>query len=78
MAEKYLTLSQLWALLRQEEKKFGLDQLSLTERDIFQSILYLLGHNKQIGLQNILNSCQHPRATFFRSLKNFALRILLK
>ncbi len=30
MLEKNLTLSKLWALLRQEEKKFGLDQLSLT------------------------------------------------
>ncbi len=30
MLEKNLTLSKLWALLRQEEKKFGLDQLFLT------------------------------------------------
>ena len=64
MLEKNLTLSKLWALLRQEEKKFGLDQLSLMERDVFQTILYLLGQKKQISLQNILDSCQHPRATF--------------
>ena len=57
MVEKYLTLSKLWALLRQEEKKFGLDKLSLMERDVFQSILYLIGQNKQISLQNILDSC---------------------
>ena len=69
MLEKNLTLSKLWALLRQEEKKLGLDHLSLTERDVFQSILYLLGQNKQISLENILDNCQHPRATFFRSLK---------
>ena len=69
MVKKKLTLSKLWALLRQEEKKFELDQLSLTERDVFQSILHLLGQNKQISLENILDSCQHPRATFFRSLK---------
>ena len=78
MAEKNLTLSQLWALLRQEEKKFGLDQLSLTERDIFQAILYLLGHKKKISLQNILNSCQHPRATFFRSLKKLRSKNIIK
>ena len=69
MVKKNLTLSKLWALLRQEEKKFELDQLSLTERDVFQSILHLLGQNKQISLENIIDSCQHPRATFFRSLK---------
>ena len=60
MLETNLTLSKLWAPLRQEEKKFALDQLSLTERDVFQSILYHLGQNKQITLQNILDSCQYP------------------
>ena len=78
MAEKNLTLSQLWALLRKEEKKFGLDKLSLTERDVFQAILYLLGQNKQICLQNILNSCQHPRATLFRSLKKLRSKNIIK
>ncbi len=78
MVEKNLTLSKLWALLRQEEKKFGLDQLSLTERDVFQSILYLLGQNKQISLQNILDSCEHPRATFFRSLKKLRKKNIIK
>ena len=78
MEEKNLSLSQLWALLRKKEKKFGLDQLSLTERDIFIAILYLLGHNKQISLQNILNNCQHPRATFFRSLKKLRSENIIK
>ena len=69
MLEKNLTLSKLWALLRQEEKKFGLDQLSLTERDIFQEILHFQGKDTHISLGKILNSSPHPRATFFRSLK---------
>ena len=78
MEKKNLTLSKLWALLRQEEKKFGLDQLSLTERDVFQSILHLLDQNRQISLENILNRCQHPRATFFRSLKKLRSKNIVK
>ena len=78
MVEKNLTLSKLWALLRQEEKKFGLDQLSLTERDVFQSILHLLGQNRHISLENILNRCQHPRATFFRSLKKLRSKNIIQ
>ena len=78
MVEKNLTLSQLWTLLRLKEKKFGLDQLSLTERDVFHSILYLLGQNKQISLENILDSCQHPRATFFRSLKKLRSKNIIQ
>ena len=78
MVEKNLTLSKLWALLRQEEKKFGLDQLSLMERDVFQSILHLLGQKKQISLENILDSSKHPRATFFRSLKKLRSKNIIK
>ena len=78
MVEKNLTLSKLWALLRQEEKKFGLDQLSLTERDVLQSILHHLGQNKQISLQNILDNCEHPRATFFRSLKKLRSKNIIQ
>ena len=33
------SLSELWFLLRYKEKKFGIDNLTLTERDIFQAIL---------------------------------------
>ena len=44
MVEKNLTLSKLWALLRLKEKELGLDQLSFTERDVFQTILHLENH----------------------------------
>ena len=63
------SLSELWSLLRYEEKKFGIDNLTLTERDIFQAILHLKGNKDKIKLEKILESCPHPRATFFRCLK---------
>ena len=78
MVEKNLTLSKLWALLRLKEKELGLDQLSFTERDVFQTILHLLGQDKKISLQNILDSCHHPRATFFRSLKKLKDKDLIR
>ena len=47
----------------------GLDELSLTERDVFQEILHYQGKDTEISLGKILNRSPHPRATFFRSLK---------
>ncbi len=64
-----ISLSELWALLRYKEKKIGIDILSLTERDIFQAILHLQGKKDKISLEQILEVCPHPRATFFRCLK---------
>ena len=64
-----LSLPKLWSLLRNQEKQLGLDKLSLTERDIFLSILFLQEQNKLISLENILKNCKHPRATLFRCLK---------
>ena len=69
MKETTQSLSHLWALLRTKEEQFGLEKLSLTERDILQSILYLKGKNKIIALDIILKKCTHPRATLFRCLK---------
>ena len=69
MKETKQSLSDLWALLRKKEEQFGLDKLSLTERDILQSIIHFQGKNKHIGLQDILKNCPYPRATFFRCLK---------
>ena len=69
MKETKQSLSELWALLRNKEQQYGLEKLSLTERDIFQSILYLQGKSNQTSLENILKYCTHPRATFFRCLK---------
>ena len=63
------SLSELWSLLRDKEEQFGLIKLSLTERDILQSIIHFQGKNKYISLEEILKKCPHPRATFFRCLK---------
>ncbi|GIS10353.1 MAG: hypothetical protein CM15mP114_11350 [Alphaproteobacteria bacterium] len=69
MHKNALSLAKLWSLLRDQEKKLGLDKLSLTERDIFLCILFLQEKNKLISLENIIKNCRHPRATLFRCLK---------
>ena len=69
MKETKQSLSQLWQLLRDKEKSLGINELSLTERDVFQFILNLQGKKEKIGLGYILKNCPHPRATFFRCLK---------
>jgi DNA-binding MarR family transcriptional regulator len=69
MNKKTQSLGEVWALLRYKEKKNGLDHLSLTERDILESILYSFRDNKELSLNTILKNNNHPRATFFRSLK---------
>ena len=69
MKETKQSLSELWSLLRNKEKEFGLNNLSLTERDILQAIIHLQGKDNNIGLDDILKKCPHPRATFFRCLK---------
>ena len=69
MQNTSLSLSKLWFLLREQEKKLGLDKLSLTERDIFLYILFLQEKDKIISLENIVKNCRHPRATLFRCLK---------
>jgi DNA-binding MarR family transcriptional regulator len=78
MKETTQSLSHLWALLRTKEEQFGLEKLSLTERDILQSILYLKGKNKIIGLDTILNNFSHPRATLFRCLKKLREKDIIK
>ena len=69
MQKTALSLSKLWSQLRNQEKKLGLDKLSLTERDIFLCILFLQEKNKLISLENIIKNSRHSRATFFRCLK---------
>ena len=69
MHKNALSLAKLWCLLRDQEKKLGLDKLSLTERDIFLYILFLQEKNKLISLENIIKNCRHTRATLFRCLK---------
>ena len=69
MNKKTQSLGELWALLRYKEKENGLDHLSLTERDILESILYSFGNKKKLSLNTILKNNNYPRATFFRSLK---------
>tara|TARA_B100000989_G_C19283524_1_gene361284 strand:- start:239 stop:538 length:300 start_codon:yes stop_codon:yes gene_type:complete len=78
MQETRQSLSELWSLLRNKEEQFGLNELSLTERDIFQAIIYIQGKNKQISLEDILKRCPHPRATFFRCLKKLRTNNYLK
>ena len=77
MQKTALSLSKLWSQLRNQEKKLGLDKLSLTERDIFLCILFLQEKNKLISLENILKSCLHPRATLFRCLKKLRLENII-
>ena len=69
MKETKQSLSELWSLLRNKEEQFGLNNLSLTERDILQAIIHMQGEDYNISLDDILKKCPHPRATFFRCLK---------
>ena len=78
MHKSTLSLAKLWSLLRDQEKKLGLDKLSLTERDIFLCILFLQEKDKIISLENLIKSCRHPRATLFRCLKKLRLNKIIK
>ena len=78
MKETNQSLSELWSLLRNKERKFGLNKLSLTERDILQAIIHIQGNDKQTRLENILRICPHPRATFFRCLKKLRANNIVK
>ena len=78
MQNTSLPLSKLWFLLREQEKKLGLDKLSLTERDIFLYILFLQEKDKIISLENIVKNCKHPRATLFRCLKKLRLEKIIQ
>ena len=77
MKETKQSLAELWQLLRIKEQEYGLDDLSLTERDIFQAIINNQGKESQISLESIRKNCQHSRATFFRSLKKLREKKLL-
>ena len=77
MKETKQSLAELWQLLRIKEEEYGLDDLSLTERDILQAIINIQGKQSQISLENIRKKCPHPRATFFRCLKKLREKKLL-
>ena len=78
MKETKQSLSDLWYLLRSKEERFGLNKLSLTDRDILQAIIYLQGNKNHISLDDILKGCPHPRATFFRCLKKLRNNNIVK
>ena len=78
MKETKQSLAELWSLLRVKEKEYGLDDLSLTERDIFQALITTQGKESQISLENVRKNCPHPRATFFRCLKKLREKKLLQ
>jgi len=78
MKETKQSLSDLWALLRNKEEQLGLNKLTLTERDILQSIIHSQGNDKLISLQEILVNCSYPRATFFRCLKKLRTENIIK
>ena len=69
MKETKKFLSELWQLLRDKEKLLGLNGLSFTKHDIFQSILNGQGEKEKISLEHILSNCQHSKSTFFRCFK---------
>ena len=73
MKETKQSLSELWALLRNKEQQFGLNKLTLIERDVLQAIIHLKGTNNVISLEKVLINCPHPRATFFRCLKKLRI-----
>ena len=78
MKETKQSLSDLWSLLRNKEEQLGLNKLILTERDILQSIIQLLGNDKLKSLQEILLNCPYPRATIFRCLKKLRTENIIK
>ena len=78
MKETKQSLSELWSLLRSKEEQFGLKKLSLTERDILQTIIHFQGESRYISLEDILKKCSHPRATFFRCLKKLRTNNFVK
>ena len=78
MHKNSLSLAKLWSLLRDQEKEFGLDKLSLTERDIFLCVLFLQEKNKLISLENIIKNCRYPRATLFRCLKKLRSETIIQ
>ena len=78
MKETKQSLSELWSLLRNKEEQFGLKKLSLTERDILQTIIHYQGESRYISLEDILKKCSHPRATFFRCLKKLRTNNFVK
>ena len=57
MRETKQSLSELWSLLRNKEEQFGLIKLSLTEREILQTIIYFQGKDQHISLEDILKKC---------------------
>ena len=78
MRDTSQSLSELWALLRNKEQKYGLGKFSLTERDVLQNIIHIQGKNIQVSLEDVLKACPHPRATFFRCLKKLRTYNILK
>ena len=78
MKETKQSLSELWSLLRNKEEQFGLNKLSLTERDILQAIIHIQGKDNKTLLEKILKQCPHPRATFFRCLKKLRVNNIVK
>ena len=52
--------------------------MSLLERDILENLAFIIGNDKVIPLETILNECTHPRATFFRSLKKLRQKKFIK
>ena len=78
MKETKQSLAELWALLRNKELQFGLNELSLMEREILQAIIHIQGKDKQTSLEDILKTCPHPRATFFRCLKKLRSNNIVK
>ena len=63
------SLSELWLLLKNKQKEFGIDKLNLKEREILQLIIYLQDQKDSVELEKVYRKNPFPRASFFRYLK---------
>ena len=69
MEETKQSLSELWALLRNKEQQFGLNKLSLTERDILQAIIHIKGKSNVISLEEVLKKLSTSKSHFLQVSK---------
>ena len=63
------SLSELWILLKNKQKDFGIDQIGIKERETLQHIIYMQRQNDSVELEKVYIKNPFARASFFRYLK---------